>query len=108
MRWYLRLPGIAALATFPMALSQYNVASPAVSFALSIGPAFTFGMYVGPCFGVTEMLAPVPIRALACSVLLLVISTAGVGLGPVLTGAISDLFRAQGHGAASLVKPSHW
>lgn len=102
MRWYLWLPGIAALATFPMALSQYNVASPAVSFALSIGPAFTFGMYVGPCFGVTQMLAPVPIRALACSVLLLVISTAGVGLGPVLTGAISDLFRAQGHGAASL------
>jgi MFS family permease len=102
VRWYLWLPGLAALAALPMALVQYNTSVPAVSFALSIGPAFSIGMYIGPCYGVTQLLVPIRMRALACSVLLMTVSIVGVGVGPLLTGIVSDHLQAQGYGPGSL------
>lgn len=101
-RWYLWVPGLAVLIMLPVALAQYNAASVTVSLALSTGPALVLGMYVAPCFGVTQMLVPVSMRASASAVLLLILSLVGVGLGPFVTGVLSDVFHAQGYGHASL------
>jgi hypothetical protein len=59
-------------------------------------------MYLGPCFGLAQMLLPLSMRALASAVLLLLASIVGVGLGPLITGVLSDIFRSQGYGAGSL------
>jgi MFS family permease len=100
-RWYLWLPALTVFVAYPMSFAQYNLASASASFACCVIPAFAIGMYMGPCFGVAQMLVPVSMRAMASAVLLLLASVLGVGLGPVLTGVLSDLL-SHTHGARSL------
>jgi len=49
--------------------------------------------YLGPSFAVTQTLSPVRMRALASALLLFAINIVGLGLGPQMVGALSDLLR---------------
>jgi hypothetical protein len=57
------------------------------AFAL---PAFLGLMYQAPAFAVTQSLATPKTRATASAVLLFVINIVGLGMGPAVTGALSD------------------
>jgi len=89
-RWYLWVPGIATLVSVPFQFLSYL--SPNLSSAL---PAFAVMMcmaavFFGPSFAMTQALAPLRMRSVATSVLLFVQTLIGQGIGPSVTGFISD------------------
>jgi len=47
-------------------------------------------MYLGPTFAMTQSIAKPHMRALASAVLLFIINLVGLGLGPLVLGALSD------------------
>jgi MFS family permease len=57
-------------------------------------PVFLSGVYLGPTFAMTQNLVGVRMRALASAILLFIINLIGMGIGPWMTGALSDFFAA--------------
>ncbi|WP_284124464.1 spinster family MFS transporter [Parerythrobacter aestuarii] len=57
--------------------------------------------YLGPTFAVIQTLAPLKMRAVWAAITLLIINLIGLGLGPTLTGVLSDMFAPQ-YGTESL------
>jgi hypothetical protein len=61
---------------------------------LMMVPAIALGAtYLGPSIAATHQLVGVRERALGGALLLLVLNLIGIGLGPMLTGRISDVIR---------------
>jgi predicted MFS family arabinose efflux permease len=91
MRWYLWIPMLGiALAYFPyinMLLTD-NISSGLVLvfFALILN-----SFYLGPCIALSHALVEPGMRALASAVLFFVLNMIGLGLGPFLTGLVSDM-----------------
>ncbi|MGI9323646.1 MAG: spinster family MFS transporter [Pseudomonadales bacterium] len=90
-RWYLWLPGIATLLHVPFACFTYLWHDPRV--ALSVyAIAYVLGhCYLAPTFAMTQGLVHVRMRALAASILLFILNIIGLGLGPQITGLLSDV-----------------
>jgi len=89
-RWYMWVPGIATLVMVPFQFTSYlsndlHVVVP--SFIVMIVFA---SMFFGPSFAVSQMLGTLRTRALATAVLLFVQTFVGLGIGPLVAGAISD------------------
>jgi MFS family permease len=100
-RWYLWVPAIAVLLLAPCEVVTYlagDLGTLVVAFSLC---GFLSTVFFGPSFATTQALAGVRMRAVAAAVLVFVKAIVGMGLGPLLIGAISDLL-AQGMGQDSL------
>lgn len=93
------LTGIALLATTPAALIQLQASSTAVSLAAGAVTVLLLFFYYAPIIAMTQSLVPASIRAFTSSILLLSVNIIGLGLGPWLTGVLSD---ALGGGDQSL------
>lgn len=94
----LRAPGRVAAAgvltaaiLFPVALMAHDV----VTFGLlAFLPLAGAHLYFGPVYGVTANSVGPAARATAIAVLLMAMNAFGLGLGPLLVGALSDHFTA--------------
>jgi MFS family permease len=101
-RWYMWVPGIATLVMVPFQFASY------LSDNLSIViPSFVFmtmlaSMFFGPSFAVSQMLGTLRTRALATSILLFVQTFVGLGLGPLVAGALSNSMASSFGEASSL------
>jgi MFS family permease len=89
-RWYMWVPGIATLVMVPFQFSSYlsgnlNVVIPSFVFMTVLA-----SMFFGPSFAVSQMLGTLRTRALATSILLFVQTFVGLGLGPLVAGALSN------------------
>ena len=103
VRWYMRVPAIAAFLTVPFALGQYFVGDVYLSLILAIVPAIMVNVYMAPGNAVSQSLVPADMRAFTSAVFVLVVSIGGLGLGPTVVGALSDLFADRfGMGETSL------
>jgi predicted MFS family arabinose efflux permease len=91
VRWYMRVPAIAAFLTVPFALGQYFVGDVYLSLALAVIPAIMVNVYMAPGNAVSQSLVPADMRAFTSAVFVLVVSVGGLGLGPTVVGALSDL-----------------
>jgi len=92
-RWQVWVPGISTMLNVPVSLFIYLLPAKyaAIGFML---PALALGtMYLGPTFSITANLVGARERALAGALLLFIINLIGLGLGPVLTGMVSDGFK---------------
>jgi MFS family permease len=100
-RWYLWVPSIATFLCVPLQFFAYL--SPDMSIVLPVFAAMTFmaSVFFGPSFAMTQAISPLRMRSVATSLLLLVQTVIGQGIGPWLTGYISDALRPS-TGAASL------
>jgi MFS family permease len=90
-RWYMWVPGIATLVMVPFQFFSYlsnDLRLVIPSFCMMIVLA---SMFFGPSFAVSQTLATLRSRAAATSLLLLVQTLVGLGLGPLLAGQLSDL-----------------
>ena len=94
VRWYMRVPAIAALTTAPFALIQYLVGDARLSLAAAIVPAAMVNVYMAPGNAVSQTLAPPDMRAFTSAVFVLVVNLVGLGLGPTSVGLLSDLLAA--------------
>ena len=89
-RWYVWVPGLACLLSVPFQFGAYL--SPSLSVALPSFASMMFmaAVFFGPSFAMTQALATVRMRSVATSILLLVQTLIGQGIGPALAGFISD------------------
>ena len=72
-----------------------------VMIALLLIPAFTANFYLGPTLALVQTLSPVPMRAVASAIKMLCMNLIGLGLGPLMVGALSDALEPR-YGDASL------
>lgn len=102
-RGRLQSTAIALAMMVPFALSQYLVDSAQLSIALGAVASTLMLFYYGPIVAVPQMLVPASMRAFTSAVLLLTFNLFGLGLGPFVTGLISDTLASRyGMGNESL------
>jgi hypothetical protein len=83
------------LSTVPVGLAQFLTSSETLSVFLGFFTMFFASVYVAPTMVAAQSLVQAHIRGVTAAVMLLVPTVFGVGLGPFLTGAASDLFAKQ-------------
>lgn len=89
-RWYVWIPAAATVAAVPFSLLVYNLNAYYLALSIYIVPVFLGAMYLGPTLAMTHGIVSLRMRALASSILFFVLNLIGLGLGPFLTGVISD------------------
>lgn len=94
VRWYVWLPAIAAVVALPINLFVYLWDDYVVALLVSILPGLLGSFWLAPTFSLTQGLVALRMRALAASIVLFVLNLIGLGLGPQLTGVLSDVLRA--------------
>jgi len=92
MAWQLRVPAIAILVMMPLAMLQYFVASPTLSVMLGFLPSALVVFYLAPIVAVPMLVVGPHMRAFASAVMTVIFNLVGLGLGPLVTGMISDAF----------------
>ena len=85
---------VAMLLMVPAALAQFLVPSLTASLAFGFVATMLMFFYYGPIIGVPQSIVPPRIRALTSAVTLLVFNLFGLGLGPAVTGFLSDYLAA--------------
>ncbi len=93
-RWYLWLPAAATLIAVPFQYWVYTGEDWQLALLLANVSTFLGAFYLGPSFALTQNLVGLRMRALAASVLLFITNLIGLGLGPQLTGIISDVYQS--------------
>jgi len=94
VRWHIWVPLISTVAAMPFYWLTFIFMDDAYGAVLSwFIPTIIGGMFLGPCISMTHGLVGLRMRALASAVLFFVLNFIGLGLGPLVTGLVSDLFR---------------
>ena len=91
-RWYLWLPGLATVLAIPFSIYVYLGDDVIRALFVANIPVMLGAFYLGPGFALSQRLVGVRMSALAASVLLFITNLIGLGVGPQLTGIISDVF----------------
>ncbi len=102
-RGYLMVPALGVLTVAPVGLIQYLTTNIHLSIVCGVITSAVVVFYFAPIVSAAHMLVLPRMRALTSAMLVLIVNLVGVGLGPFVTGAISDfLIRSYGLAAASL------
>ena len=89
-RWYLWVPGVATLLCVPFQFFAYLSPDRGVVLSSFVGLMFMAAVFFGPSFAMTQALATLRMRSVATSLLLFIQTLIGNGLGPSVTGFLSD------------------
>ena len=99
--WYPRLPAIAWAITVPTFAAGLLTDNPWVAWPLLLIPNALNILWLGPLTTMVQHLVPAPMRATAGGSFMLINNLLGLGVGPLLMGAMSDWLKA-GYGVDSL------
>ena len=94
-RWYARLPAIAWLITAPTFAIGLMTQNLWIAWPLLLIPNALNILWLGPVATAVQHLVPRPMRSTASASFLLINNLIGLGVGPMLIGALSDLFKAR-------------
>ena len=100
-RWYARLPAIAWLVTAPFFFGGLLSSSLWLVWPLLLIPNALNILWLGPVTTAIQHLVERPMRATASACFLLINNFIGLGVGPLLIGAVSEALKAS-YGADSL------
>ena len=100
-RWKLWTNVAAGLLSAPFAVGVYVVGDARLALLIFIVPACLSNFYQATTFAQIQSIVNLRMRGVAAAVLLLVINLIGLGLGPWLTGALSDFLEPR-YGADSM------
>ncbi len=90
LRWYLWLPIIAAIINFiPSYYVFFSNNTTLVLVGIFVTTLLT-GIYLGPCLAICHNLVNAKMRALSSALFFLALNIIGLGLGPTVTGILSD------------------
>lgn len=94
-RWWTWTPALAIVVLLPLgAITFVATSMPVVLWGVFLLHVLTT-VYVGPTFSTAQQLVGLRMRAMASAFLLSVVSLTGLGLGPLLIGALSDALTAR-------------
>lgn len=91
--WYARLPAIAWLITAPMFVVGLLAPQAWMAWLLLLIPNALNILWLGPVTTAVQHLVPPPLRSTASASFLLINNFIGLGVGPTLIGALSELFK---------------
>ncbi|HET7817167.1 MAG TPA: MFS transporter [Sphingomicrobium sp.] len=91
--WYARIPAIAWLITAPAFVIGLMTDNPWIAWPLLLIPNALNILWLGPVVTAVQHLVPAAQRATASASFLLINNLIGLGVGPTLIGALSDLFK---------------
>jgi len=95
-RWHIWVPLISTVAAIPFYWLSLMIADTGLASAGAwFVPSVVAGMYLGPCLGMTHSLVGLRMRAQASAILFFVLNLIGLGLGPMMTGLLSDYLRPE-------------
>lgn len=98
-RWYVWIPVLCACGVLPLVL-LFFVLPQGWAFGCYLGIEFLISGFSAPLFAACQMLLPPRLRAVGMATVLFLLNTVGMGLGPSLTGVLSDHLPGAGEGAA--------
>lgn len=91
-RWAVWIPAIGLLLALPGYVLGFLAPTKEVAMAILLIPPALQYLYLGPTFGLMHNMVPPRMRATATALLYLAVNLFGMGLGPTLTGFLSDRF----------------
>ena len=94
-RWYARLPMIAWAITAPLFAIGLMAPSGTIAWLFLLIPNALNILWLGPVTTAVQHLVPRNVRATASASFLLINNLIGLGIGPTLIGALSDLYKAR-------------
>lgn len=89
-RWWLWFPALATLGPLPFTLAFFFASDADAALAWLFPGLVVAAMYQGPVFSTVQTLAPDRMRSVASGLLLFVINSIGLGLGPPAVGLLND------------------
>jgi Na+/melibiose symporter-like transporter len=92
-RWYLWLPTVAAIVAVPFSLMFLFAGSPLLAVLLYLPHHVLNSAYSAPVAAMTQAVVRVRARALAVAIHLLCVNLLGLGLGPLIIGALNDALK---------------
>lgn len=93
-RAYFSIPAVAMLLAAPMFVAAMLVEGAALSLLLLAVPTALNSLWYGPVYASIQGVVAPRLRATAVAIMLFVVNLIGLGLGPVVLGAVSDSFAA--------------
>lgn len=90
-RWYMWIVAIALVVCVPLSVGVYLAPTAGLALLLLCIPVALGNFYQATTFAQVQGLAPLRMRAVAAAVLLFILNLIGLGLGPTVTGNLSDL-----------------
>ena len=93
-RWSLWLIALCFGITVPASLVLFLVKDFSLAIGLSVITTFVGGLWVAPSYALVQSLAGRTMRALAAAIFMMITNIIGLGLGPWVTGILSDRLSA--------------
>lgn len=93
--WYAKLPAIAWLVTAPLFVAGLLAPDARLAWFLLLVPNALNILWLGPVTTAVQHLVARPLRATASASFLLINNFIGLGVGPMLIGALSEAFKAR-------------
>ena len=90
IRWYMRIAAIGPAIGFPFGMLFVFASSTPVALVSSFLFQFFITFHVPPCYAIAQTLSPLRMRAMAMVIISLFQSLIGIGLAPILIGAVND------------------
>ena len=100
-QYSLKFVSVALMFVAPLAVAAIMAQITSLSLGLLVLPQLLNSMWFGPTWATAQNLVPPNMRALTASILIFMMSTIGLGLGPPLVGILSDVLRPE-YGTNSL------
>ena len=94
-RHMLTLPAWAMALAAPLLFAGYMVDDWRLAIALLVLPTVANSAYYGPAYGAAQVLARPDTRAMAAAWMVFAQNLIGLGLGPLLFGALSDVLKPE-------------
>ena len=101
VRWSLWLVAAVFISSKPFSVAFYLLDNTATALALFVIPASVGAIFMGPSIATLHDRVPVARRPIVSAIYLLLVNFVGLGLGPLVTGAMSQ-FVFPAHGEDSL------
>lgn len=93
-RWFAWIPAIAWLITAPFFLAGFTASNLTLAWLLLLVPNALNILWLGPITTAVQHLVTQPLRATASASFLFINNLIGLGVGPLLMGAISDRLKS--------------
>jgi MFS family permease len=94
-RWYLWLGAISIVLSLPFGVATLLANNKMVAIFSYFLPNVLYAIFLGPSFAVVQGIVGSRMRALSSAVIMILISFFGMGLGPYVTGILSDYLQPE-------------
>ena len=89
-RWPLWILALCFASNVPLSLIFFLVHNFALAMILTVVTTVVGSLWVAPSYALVQSLAGPPLRAIAAAIFMMTVNIVGLGLGPYLTGVLSD------------------